>query len=115
MNTARERLTCSTFSLPLGEVHALVGGAATARQRHQHDRPDMGQRPPAQTGSLLRRHMLALVDRPVAPCTPRFALVSARGDELHPCLKRSLPAPLEHYGAIVRPLTTFYDRRRKAD
>jgi hypothetical protein len=26
MNTAQERLTRTTFSLPLGEVHALVGG-----------------------------------------------------------------------------------------
>jgi hypothetical protein len=27
MNTPREGLTCTTFSLPLGEVHALVVGA----------------------------------------------------------------------------------------
>ncbi|HEY5768614.1 MAG TPA: hypothetical protein VIS71_02105 [Terrimicrobium sp.] len=31
MNTPHERLTRSTFSLPLGEVHALVGGAVNAR------------------------------------------------------------------------------------
>jgi hypothetical protein len=31
MNTAHERLTRTTFSLPLGEVHALVGGAVNAR------------------------------------------------------------------------------------
>src|SRR5205823_5068203 len=31
MNTLHERLTHSTFSLPLGEVHALVGGAVNAR------------------------------------------------------------------------------------
>ena len=29
MNTPHERLTRTTFSLPLGEVHALVGGAIT--------------------------------------------------------------------------------------
>jgi hypothetical protein len=31
MNTPHERLTRTTFSLPLGEVHALVGGAVSAR------------------------------------------------------------------------------------
>ena len=31
MNTLHERLTHSTFSLPLGEVHALVGSAVNAR------------------------------------------------------------------------------------
>src|SRR4029450_6334117 len=31
MNKPHERLTRSTFSLPLGEVHALVGGAVNAR------------------------------------------------------------------------------------
>ena len=31
MNTPHERLARTTFSLPLGEVHALVGGAVNAR------------------------------------------------------------------------------------
>lgn len=31
MNTPHERLPRTTFSLPLGEVHALVGGAVNAR------------------------------------------------------------------------------------
>ena len=31
MNTPHERLTRTTFSLPLGEVHALAGGAVNAR------------------------------------------------------------------------------------
>jgi hypothetical protein len=31
VNTPHERLTRTTFSLPLGEVHALVGGAVSAR------------------------------------------------------------------------------------
>ena len=31
MNPPHERLTRTTFSLPLGEVHALVGGAVNAR------------------------------------------------------------------------------------
>jgi hypothetical protein len=31
MNTPHERLSRTTFSLPLGEVHALAGGAVNAR------------------------------------------------------------------------------------
>jgi hypothetical protein len=31
MNRPHERLARTTFSLPLGEVHALVGGAVNAR------------------------------------------------------------------------------------
>ena len=31
MYTARDRLTRTTFSLPLSEIHALVGGAVNAR------------------------------------------------------------------------------------
>jgi hypothetical protein len=31
MNTPHERLTRITFSLPFGEVHALVGGEVNAR------------------------------------------------------------------------------------
>jgi hypothetical protein len=33
MNTPHERLIRTTFSLPLGEVHALVGDAVNARAR----------------------------------------------------------------------------------
>jgi hypothetical protein len=36
MNTPHERLTRTTFSLPLGEVHALVGGAVNARPFLEH-------------------------------------------------------------------------------
>jgi hypothetical protein len=31
MNTPHETLTRTTFALPFGEVHALVGGAVNAR------------------------------------------------------------------------------------
>jgi len=31
MNTPHKRLNRTTFSLPLGEFHALVGGAVNAR------------------------------------------------------------------------------------
>src|SRR5881398_749714 len=64
---------------------------------------------------LVRRRELALIDRLWRAWSPGFTLDSARRDELHACLKRSLPAPLEYYRAIVRPLTTFVDRMRKAE
>lgn len=64
---------------------------------------------------LVRRRELALIDRLWRAWSPGFTLDSARRDELHACLKRSLPAPLEYYRAIVRPLTTFFDRVRKAE
>ena len=66
-------------------------------------------------GYLVRRRELALIDRLWRAWSPSFTLDSARRDELHACLKRSLPAPLEYYRAIVRPLTTFVDRVRKAE
>ena len=155
MNTPHERLTRTTFSLPLGEVHALVGGAVNARPLlFLHGFPD---HPPTTEPSqvrravtlaiphpatflrslayskqwkkswymglfqlpgadyLVRRRELALIDRLWRAWSPSFTLDSARRDELHACLERSLPAPLEYYRAIVRPLTTFIDRVRKAD
>src|SRR5438093_4058719 len=66
-------------------------------------------------GYLVRRRELALIDRLWRAWSPGFTLDSARRDELHACLERSLPAPLEYYRAIVRPLTTFSDRMRKAE
>jgi pimeloyl-ACP methyl ester carboxylesterase len=64
---------------------------------------------------LVRRRDLALIDRLWRAWSPSFTLDSARRDELHACFTRSLPAPLEYYRAIVRPLTTFFDRMRKAE
>src|SRR5947208_2607306 len=51
---------------------------------------------------LVRRRELALIDRLWRAWSPSFTLNSARRDELHACLKRSLPAPLEYYRAILR-------------
>src|SRR5204863_88445 len=215
MNTPHERLTHSTFSLPLGEVHALVGSAVNARPLlFLHGFPDhpptavpflehlaethrvvapwlRGYAPSPRVGPydldtlaadalalidrlggqvdlvghdwggeitytvcaaapshvrravtlaiphpatflrslahskqwkkswymglfqlpganyLVRRRELALIDRLWRAWSPSFTLDSARRDELHACLKRSLPAPLEYYRAIVRPLMTF--------
>ena len=143
MNTPHERLTRTTFSLPLGEVHALVGGAVNARPLlFLHGFPDhpptavpflehlaethrvvapwlRGYAPSPIVGpydlDTLAADTLALIDRLWRAWSPSFTLDSARRDELHACLERSLPAPLEYYRAIVRPLTTFVDRMRKAE
>jgi pimeloyl-ACP methyl ester carboxylesterase len=223
MNTPHERLTRTTFSLPLGEVHALVGGAVTARPLlFLHGFPDhpptavpflehlaethrvvapwlRGYAPSPIVGPydfdtlasdalalidrlggqvdlvghdwggeitytvcaaapshvrravtlaiphpatlirslahskqwkkswymglfqlpgadyLVRRRQLALIDRLWRAWSPGFTLDSARRDELHACLERSLPAPLEYYRAILRPLTTLVARMRKAE
>src|SRR5439155_27149162 len=66
-------------------------------------------------GYLVRRRELALIDRLWRAWSPGFTLDSARRDELHACLERSLPAPLEYYRAIVLTHTTFSVRMRKAE
>src|SRR5438477_12771890 len=162
MNTAHERLTRTTFSLPLGEVAAdalalidrfggqvdLVGhdwgdaitypvcaaapshvrravtlaiphpatllrSLASSKQWKKSWYMVLFQLPGADY--LVRRADLALIDRLWRAWSPSFTLDSARRDQLHACLKRSLPAPLEYYRAIVRPLTTFADRMRRAE
>ena len=143
MSTPHEKLIRTTFALPLGEVHALVGGAVSARPLlFLHGFPDhpptavpflehlaethrvvapwlRGYAPSPIVGpydlDTLAADALALIDRLWRAWSPSFTLDSARRDELHACLKRSLPAPLEYYRAIVRPLTTFVDRMRKAE
>src|SRR6266545_1856464 len=143
MSTPHERLIRTTFSLPFGEVHALVGGAVNARPLlFLHGFPDhpptavpflehlaethrvvapwlRGYAPSPIVGpydlDTLAADALALIDRLGRAWSPSFTLDSARRDELHACLERSLPAPLEYYRAIVRPLTTFVDRVRKAE
>jgi hypothetical protein len=49
MNTPHERLTGTTFSLPLGEVHALVGGAVNARPLLFLDGFPITRRPPSRS------------------------------------------------------------------
>jgi hypothetical protein len=54
MNTPHERVTRTTFSLPLGEVHALVGGAVNARPLlFLHGFP-ITRRPPSRSSSTPR-------------------------------------------------------------
>lgn len=63
---------------------------------------------------LVRRADLALIDRLWRTWSPRLRLTEERRAELHACLDASLPAPIEYYRAMVRPLSTFRDRTRRA-
>jgi pimeloyl-ACP methyl ester carboxylesterase len=53
---------------------------------------------------LVRARGLALIDRLWRAWSPGFTLDDERRAELHACLAASLPAPIEHYRALVRPL-----------
>lgn len=65
-------------------------------------------------GWLAKRDDLALIDRLWRDWSPGFTLDEERRAELHACLARSLPAPIEYYRAILRPLTTLVDRLRRS-
>jgi pimeloyl-ACP methyl ester carboxylesterase len=73
MNTPHERLTRTTFSLRLGEVHALVGGAVNAHPLlFLHGFPD---HPPTAVPFL---EHLAGTHRVVAPWLRGYAPLSDR-------------------------------------
>src|SRR4029450_3706829 len=77
MNTPHERLARTTFSLPLGEVHALVGGAVNGRPLlFLHGFPDH----PATAVPFLEH--LADTHRVVAPCLRRYAPPPSDGPEV---------------------------------
>jgi pimeloyl-ACP methyl ester carboxylesterase len=59
---------------------------------------------------LVRARELALIDRLWRAWSPRFFLDRARRAELHACLAASLPAPIEYYRAMFRPLSGFRHR-----
>jgi pimeloyl-ACP methyl ester carboxylesterase len=59
---------------------------------------------------LVRARDLALIDRLWRAWSPGFSLDEERRAELHACLAASLPAPLEYYRAMVRPLAGFRAR-----
>ena len=62
MNTPHERLSRTTFSLPLGEVYALVGGAVNARPLlFLHGFPD---HPPTTEPSQVRRAVTLAIPHP---------------------------------------------------
>src|SRR2546421_62113 len=146
MNTLHERLTRTTFSLPFGEVHALVGGAVNARPLlFLHGFPD---HPPTAVPFL---EHLAETHRVVAPwlrgyapspivgpydldtlAADALALIDRLGGQVDlvghdwggaitytVCatapshVRRAVT--LEYYRAIVRLLTTFGERMRKAE
>jgi len=65
-------------------------------------------------GWLARRNDLALIDRLWRTWSPNLRISEEHHAELHACLAASLPAPLEYYRALVRPLSTFRARTRRA-
>jgi len=65
-------------------------------------------------GWLVQRNNLALIDRLWRTWSPGLRLDEATHAELHACLAASLPAPLEYYRAMLRPLSTFRERTRRA-
>ena len=65
-------------------------------------------------GWLVQRDELALIDRLWRAWSPGLRLDEGRRAELHACLAESLPAPLAYYRAVVRPLSTFRERTRRA-
>jgi pimeloyl-ACP methyl ester carboxylesterase len=65
-------------------------------------------------GRIVRARDLALIDRLWRAWSPRLALDEPRRAELHACLAASLPAPLEYYRAMVRPVATLRARMVEA-
>jgi pimeloyl-ACP methyl ester carboxylesterase len=63
---------------------------------------------------LVQRNDFALIDRLWHTWSPGFALEPEQRAELHACLAASMPAPIEYYRAMLRPLTTFRERTRRA-
>lgn len=59
---------------------------------------------------IVRARRLALIDRLWRAWSPRFELDDERRAELHACLAASLPAPIEYYRAMVRPLSGLRTR-----
>jgi pimeloyl-ACP methyl ester carboxylesterase len=65
------------------------------------------------SGLLARARDLALIDRLWRTWSPGFVLDDDRRVALHACLADSLPAPLQYYRAIARPLAGFGTRLRR--
>ena len=57
----------------------------------------------------------ALVDRLWRTWSPGARLADDARTALHACLAESWPAPIEHYRALVRPVTALRARVRRAD
>src|SRR5512145_896936 len=96
MNTPRERLTRTTFSLPLGEVHALVGGTVNARPLlFLHGFPD---HPPTAVPFL---EHLAETHRVVAPWLRGYAPSPIVGPYDLDTLAADALALIDHLGGQV--------------
>jgi pimeloyl-ACP methyl ester carboxylesterase len=96
MNTPHERLTRTTFSLPLGEVHALVGGAVNARPLlFLHGFPD---HPPTAVPFL---EHLAETHRVVAPWLRGYAPSPIVGPYDLDTLAADALALIDHLGGQV--------------
>ncbi len=93
---------------PLTFLRALRNPAQAARSWYM----GVFQLPGA--GWLVRRAGLPLIDRLWRAWSPGLHLTTDRRDELHACLEASLPAPIEYYRAMVRPLSAFRERTRRA-
>lgn len=83
---------------PLTLLRALGGPAQLRRSWYML----LFQLPGAER--IARARGLALIDRLWRAWSPRFELDGGSRAELHACLEASLPAPLEYYRAMVRPL-----------
>jgi pimeloyl-ACP methyl ester carboxylesterase len=99
-------------TLALPHPGTFLRSLASSRQWRRSWYMGLFQLPGA--GYLVRARELALIDRLWRDWSPGFTLDPARRAELHACLAACLPAPLEYYRAMVRPLTTFVDRMRRA-
>lgn len=63
---------------------------------------------------LVRRDDFAWIDRLWRTWSPGLRLEPVQRAELHACLAASMPAPIEYYRAMLRPLTTLRERMRRA-
>jgi pimeloyl-ACP methyl ester carboxylesterase len=62
---------------------------------------------------VVRARDFALIDRLWRTWSPGLALAGSARRDLHACLAASLPAPLEYYRAMVRPLAAAAARTRR--
>lgn len=99
-------------TLAIPHPSTFLRSLASSRQRTRSWYIGLFQLPGS--GFLASANDLALIDRLWRAWSPDFTLDATRRAELHACLAQSMPAPLEYYRAILRPLTTLGDRLRKA-
>ncbi|HET7506283.1 MAG TPA: alpha/beta hydrolase [Kofleriaceae bacterium] len=63
-------------------------------------------------GAVVSARDFTLIDRLWRAWSPGFTLPDADRQALHACLAASMPAPIEYYRAMVRPLRQFARRTR---